>query len=341
MNSGHCVADKNIAVIGCGHWGKNLVRNFAELGVLHTICDTNPETLERMTRLYPDVSMESEYQQILNSAEIKGVVIATPAELHHSIAKQALLAGKDTFVEKPLSLSVTEGKELVDLARKHHRVLLVGHILEYHPAVIKLKELVDKDELGKIQYIYSNRLKLGTFRDQENVIWSLAPHDVSVILLLLNNTMPRQISTHGGCYLRQNVTDVALSTLSFEYGIKAYVFVSWLHPFREQRLVVVGDEAMMVFNDANPKEKLFYYNHPIEWIDQKPVPSPQGAKVIEVASGEPLKLECQDFIQCIKSRRMPKADGNKGLQVLEVLSCCQDSLQKDGEAILLSKGGTQ
>jgi len=341
VNSGHCVAAKSVAVVGCGYWGKNLVRSFAELGALHTICDTNPEALERMTRLYSGTNTEREYQQILNSSEIKGVVVATPAALHYSMAKQALLAGKDTFVEKPLALSIAEGKELVDLAQENHRILMVGHILEYHPAVVKLQEMVDKGELGKIQYIYSNRLKLGKFRSQENVIWSLAPHDVSVILLLLNNTMPWQVSTYGGCYLRQNVADVALSTLSFNSRVKAYVFVSWLHPFKEQRLVVVGDKAMMVFNDANPKEKLFYYNQPVEWAGREPTPSPCKATVIEIALGEPLKLECQDFIQCIKSRRKPKADGNKGLQVLDVLSCCQNSLQKNGETVLLRKGMAQ
>jgi len=324
--------DFNIAVIGCGYWGKNLVRNFAELGALHTICDTDPQTLERIARLYPRANAESEYQRVLYNPEIKGVVIATPAELHYFMAKQVLLAGKDVFVEKPLSLSVTEGKELVDIAQKGHHILMVGHILEYHPAVVKLKEMVDKGELGKIQYIYSNRLKLGKFHDQENVIWSLAPHDVSVILLLLDNTIPWQVSTYGGCYLHQNVADIALSTLSFASGVKAYVFVSWLHPFKEQRLVVVGDKAMMVFNNANPREKLLYYNHPVKWINQEPAPSHCEAEVIEVATGEPLKIECQDFIRCIESRQKPKADGDKGLQVLDVLSRCQNSLQQDGRA---------
>jgi len=332
VSNGHYTSDKNIAVIGCGDWGKNLVRNFAELGVLHTICDTDAGILERMTRLYPDVNTEDEYQQVLNSPEIKGVVIAIPAALHYSMTKQALLADKDTFVEKPLALSITEGKELVDLAQENHRILMVGHILEYHPAVVKLQEMVGKGILGKIQYIYSNRLKLGKFRSQENVIWSLAPHDVSVILLLLNNTTPWQVSTHGGCYLRQNVADVALSTLSFDYGVKAYVFVSWLHPFKEQRFVVVGDKAMIVFNDADPKDKLFYYDHPVEWNDREPTLSPCEAEVIEVAPGEPLRIECQDFIQCIKSRQKPRADGDKGLQVLDVLSRCQNSLQEEGVA---------
>lgn len=328
---------KNIAVAGCGYWGRNLVRNFAEMGALHTICDTDPKVLEQLTVHYPDISAETEYQQVLNNLEIKGVVIATPAILHYSMARQALLAGKDVFVEKPLALSVIEGKELVELAQEKRQILMVGHLLEYHPAVLKLKELIDKSELGKIQYIYSNRLNLGKFRTEENILWSFAPHDISVILLLLGGEMPREVSAHGGYYLHQDIADVTLSTMSFRDGVKAHIFVSWLHPFKEQRLVVVGDRAMAEFNDTNPKEKLLLCRHQIDWIEHKPVPRPKEAEVIEVSTEEPLRIECQDFMECIDSRQKPKVDGKKGLQVLEVLVHCQKSLEAGGNVISLRK----
>jgi UDP-2-acetamido-3-amino-2,3-dideoxy-glucuronate N-acetyltransferase len=328
---------KNIATVGCGYWGKNLVRNFAELGALHTICDNNPKVLEQFALSYPDISVETEYQQVLNSPEIKGVVITTPAPLHYSMAKQALLAGKDVFVEKPLALSVLEGKELVELAQEKQQILLVGHVLEYHPAVVKLKELIAKRALGEIQYIYSNRLNLGRFRTEENILWSFAPHDISVILLFLGGEMPQEVSAHGGCYLHKDIADVTLSTMSFKNGVKAHVFVSWLHPFKEQKLVVVGDRAMAEFNDGNPTEKLLLFNHQIEWVDRQPIPHPREPEAIEVALEEPLKIECQDFLQCIESRQKPRVDGYKGLQVLEVLSHCQKSLEEGGKVITLGK----
>lgn len=329
--------DRNIAVVGCGYWGKNLVRDFAELGALHTICDTDTKALEQLAPRYPQVNTESEYHRVLLNKEIKGVVIASPAALHYAMAKEALLAGKDVFMEKPLALETEQGKELVELAEKSNRVLLVGHLLEYHPAVVKLKELVDKGELGKINYIYSNRLNLGKFRTEENILWSFAPHDISVILLLLGE-MPLEISAHGGYYLHQDIADVTLTTLGFKNGIRAHIFVSWLHPYKEQKLVVVGDKKMVLFDDTSPKDKLLLYSHEIEWIDKRPVPHQKQLQVIEVPSDEPLRLECQDFIECIRDRRRPKVDGHKGLQVLKVLSYCQRSLEEKGKVISLSKG---
>jgi len=328
--------NRNIAVVGGGYWGKNLVRNFAQLSALHTICDADSRVLTQLASNYPEVNTESEYSRILHSEGIKGVVIATPAALHYSMAKEALLAGKDVFVEKPLALNVGEGKELVELAEEKDKILMVGHLLEYHPAVVKLKELVDKGEIGKLQYIYSNRLNLGKFRTEENILWSFAPHDISVILLLLNET-PQEISAHGGYYLHQDIADVTLTTMSFKDGTKAHIFVNWLHPYKEQKLIVVGDKKMAEFNDTNPKDKLLLYSHEIEWVERKPVPHPKEAEVVKVSSEEPLKLECQDFIKCLETRSQPKVDGRKGLQVLEILASCQRSLEENGKVILLGK----
>ena len=328
--------ERNIAVVGCGYWGKNLVRNFADLGALHTICDASPGTLRELSSRYPQVKTEIEYSQVLQDEEIKGIVVSTPAVLHYEMAKEALLAGKDVFMEKPLALKVEEGRELIELAEKSSQVLLVGHLLEYHPAVKKLVELIDKGELGKIQYIYSNRLNLGKFRTEENILWSFAPHDISVIMLLLGGRMPLRVSAHGGYYLHQDIADVTLTTMEFKDGVRAHIFVSWLHPYKEQKLVVVGNKKMALFDDTNPTDKLFLYSHEIEWVERKPVPHPKEAEVIEVSLEEPLRIECQDFLECLENRSKPKVDGNKGLQVLEVLSYCQKSMEESGRIIFLN-----
>lgn len=327
---------KNIAVVGCGYWGKNLVRNFAQLNALHTICDADPEKLQYFKSLYPSLNTETDYHRILQNEEIAGVVISTPAVYHYSMAKEALLAGKDTFIEKPLALDVGEGRELVELAERKERILMVGHLLEYHPAVVKLKEIIDSGQLGKPQYIYSNRLNLGRFRTEENILWSFAPHDISVILLLLNGEMPCEISAHGGYYLHHDIADVTVTTMNFKSGVRAHIFVNWLHPYKEQKLVIVGDRKMAEFNDASAKEKLLLFNHRIEWIQGRPVPHPEEAEVVEVPLEEPLKAECQDFLESIKNHKKPKVDGRKGLQVLEILSHCQRSLEENGKVITLS-----
>ena len=327
--------DKSIAVVGCGYWGKNLVRNFAELGALHTICDSSPEVLSRFEALYPGVKKETSFDAVLADTEIGGVVISSPAALHYSMAKQALLACKDVFVEKPLSLAVEEGEELVELAKEKDKILMVGHVLEYHPGIIRLKELVDEGELGKIDYIYSSRLNLGKFRTEENILWSFAPHDMSVILLLLNE-LPQEVSAHGGCYLHSDIADVTVTTMSFASGVRAHIFVSWLHPYKEQKLVVVGDKKMAVFDDVTPQNKLLLYEHGIEWIDREPVPRKEEAIPVEFTMAEPLKLECQHFLECLESRNKPKTDAVSGLNVLKVLDACQRSLQGQGKNIALA-----
>ena len=215
----------SVAVVGAGYWGKNLVRNFHALDALATICEGDRRTRKSMAEQYPDVPLVSDIQEVLNNERIAAVAIATPAETHASLVRRALLAGKDVFVEKPLCLSVAEGRELADLARDRGRILMVGHLLWYHPAVLKLKELVDSGELGRLEYIYSNRLNLGKIRREENILWSFAPHDISVILGLLNE-MPTGVSSQGGSYLNQVISDVTVSLLSFDSGVRAHIFVS-------------------------------------------------------------------------------------------------------------------
>jgi len=318
-----------IAVVGSGYWGKNLVRNFNNLGSLHTICDTNPATLESFAEQYPQVRGVSQYDQVINDPEISGVALATPAPTHAGLARQAMLAGKDVYVEKPLCLSEQEGEELNTLARKENRILMVGHLLWYHPVVLKLKELVDHGELGRIQYIYSNRLNLGKLRREENVLWSFAPHDISVILGLTGE-MPESIRAQGGNYLHQQIADTTVTLLNFSSGIRAHIFVSWLHPFKEQKLVVVGDRQMAVFDDTAPwEEKLQLYPHSIDWNGNVPVAHKADALQVEVEQDEPLRAECAHFLECIDTRRQPRTDGEEGLRVLTVLNACQASLEQE------------
>lgn len=320
---------KNIAIVGCGYWGKNLVRNFYELDSLLAICDSDRKTLDAFKEKYSDLITYEDYEDVLKNPEIQAVVIAAPAVMHFKLAKDALMANKDVFVEKPISINMYEGEELVALAKKKKRILMVGHILEYHPAVIRLKEIINKGELGKIYYIYSNRLNLGKFRTEENILWSFAPHDISVILSMLKE-MPDEISAFGGNYLNPHITDTTVTNLTFPSGTKAHIFVSWLHPYKEQKLIVIGEKKMIVFDDVNPDNKLLSYDHKIDWIDKLPVPRPEKAQPIEYEKKEPLKAECEHFLECIHSRQPPKTDGNSGLKVLRVLEACQLSLKEHG-----------
>src|SRR5579864_1375672 len=227
----------NVAVIGNGYWGKNLVRNFFELGALRMVCDGNPLVEANVREKYPQLAFRREYAEVLSGGNIDAVVLATPAALHFDMAKRAIQAGKDVFVEKPLALSAAEGSQLVELAAKNRRILMVGHILQFHPAVQKLKELIRTGSLGRIDYLYSNRLNIGKIRSEENILWSFAPHDISVMLGLLDED-PESVTCEGGCYLSNHVADVTLSQFIFASGVRAHIFVSWLHPFKEQRLIV-------------------------------------------------------------------------------------------------------
>lgn len=328
-----------VAVLGCGYWGQNLVRNFHELGALDCVCDVNPETLRRVVSSY-GVKTSTDVAEVLQDARIDAVVIAAPAVQHYDLAKRSLLAGKDVFVEKPLSLRSSEGRELVELAHQQNRILMVGHILEHHPAVLELKKLIANGDLGKIQYIYSSRLNLGKLRTEENILWSFAPHDISAILYLLDET-PVRASAQGGTYLNPPIVDTTLSTLDFASGAKAHVFVSWLHPFKEQKLTIVATKMMAVFDDVQPQNKLVLYSHRINWHDRKPIAEKDGGQTVTLRSDEPLRLECQHFLDCVRTRQRPRTDGESGLRVLEVLENCERSLQQQGAPIELHAGKRQ
>jgi len=324
-----------VAVVGCGYWGKNLVRNFYNLGALSMVIDATEAGRFRSRQIAPDVPVYESIDMAL-SADIQGIVIATPAETHYDLAKRSLRAGKDVFVEKPMTLRYQEGLDLVREADATGRILMVGHVLEYHPAIVKLLEMVQSDELGKVRYIYSNRLSLGKIRREENILWSFAPHDIAVILRLVGE-MPFQVSATGGAYIQPNIADVTVTDLLFDNGVRAHIFVSWLHPFKEQRLVVIGSKKMASFDDVS--KALVLYDQRVEWKEGQPIPVKNAGEVVEFSQDEPLRRECEAFLEAMETRRPPVTDGRSGLRVLRVLQAAERSLVMNGEPVKLPMEG--
>ena len=318
--------EKSIAVVGAGYWGQNLVRNFHELGALRAICDANHEVAARYLKKLPDVAFFQNYEEVLATKEIRAVVLAVPAPAHYRMALMALEAGRDVFVEKPMALRVDEGSHLHERAQQEGRILMVGHVLLFHPAVVKLKEFVRAGALGQLQYLYSNRLNLGRFRKEENILWSFAPHDISVMMHLLEEK-PLQVVARGSGYLHPSIADVTVSCLEFPSGVQGHIFVSWLHPIKEHKLVVVGSKGMAIFSDTN-EDKLVLYPHRIDWIDRAPVPVRAEGEPVPLDRTEPLRAECEHFLECLVTRKAPLPDSREGLAVLEVLDACQQSLNQ-------------
>jgi UDP-2-acetamido-3-amino-2,3-dideoxy-glucuronate N-acetyltransferase len=313
-----------VAVVGVGSWGRNLVRNFQDLGALRALCDVEESVESGYRKQYPGIKFERDFDAVLADSDLSAIALATPAVTHYRMARAALEAGKDVFVEKPLAIDVEQGEDLVKLAKAGGRVLMVGHILQYHPAILKLGQLIRDGDLGKINYLYSNRLNIGKIRTEENILWSFAPHDISVMLSLLNE-MPTAVSCQGNAFLSRDVYDVTLSHFDFPSGVQAHIFVSWLHPVKEQRLVVVGSDKMAVFDDT-AEHKLVLYAHKVEWRNRIPAAVKADAEIVRLEAREPLRAECQHFLDCLDSRTSPVSDGAEGLRVLKVLDACQRSL---------------
>jgi len=326
-----------VALVGCGYWGKNLCRNFHSLGSLHHIVDPT-ETGQAMAKeLAPKATVTSSIDDVLENPEIQAVALATPAETHAKLAIRAMQAGKDVFVEKPMALTLEDAERMKAVADQTKSILMVGHLLEYHPAVLKLRELIDSCELGKINYVYSNRLNFGKVRTEENALWSFAPHDVAVILRLIGQS-PIEVSATGGSYLTKGLADVTVSNMRFFDETRAHVFVSWLHPFKEQRLVVVGDKKMAIFNDvATFGEKLLLYPQTVEFEGKIPVLKKEDFEPVEYSDAEPLREECRHFLDCVTNRNKPLTDAQSGIEVLKVLHACQSSIDQNGIPIALSK----
>ena len=324
-----------IALVGCGYWGKNLCRNFHAFGALSSVVDATESGQSTARSIAPDIQVTDSLDDVLRNDQIQGVALATPAETHAELAIQAMQAGKDVFVEKPMALTLEDAEKMKKVAEETGRILMVGHLLEYHPAVLKLREMIASGELGKINYIYSNRLNFGMVRTEENALWSFAPHDVAVILRLIGQA-PMEVSACGGSYLTKGIADTTLSNLRFENESRAHIFVSWLHPFKEQRLVVVGDKKMAIFNDVSPFwEKLQLYPQNVEFDGPIPILKKEVAKFVEHANTEPLREECNHFLECIQSRNQPLTNAQSGIDVLKVLHACQQSIETNGAPVSL------
>lgn len=318
----------SIAHIGYGYWGRNIARNLAELGVLGAIIDPSAAAAkEGADKLGCRVST---FEDAIGDPAIDGVSIAAPAELHYKLSRRALEAGKHVFVEKPLALGMDEARELCEIAEAKSLVLMVGHLLQYHPVYLRLREIVRAGELGDIRYAYSNRLSLGKFRTEENVLWSFAPHDISMLLGLFD-AAPVSVSAQGVVAYTPGVADLVTAQMKFASGAAAHIQVSWMHPFKEQRLVVIGSRAMAVFEDsaADWNDKLVVYDHVIDTSGPVPLPAKAEGRRIEVVRDEPLKQECRHFVDCIASGATPRTDGREGLRVLDVLSRAEAALSNN------------
>jgi UDP-2-acetamido-3-amino-2,3-dideoxy-glucuronate N-acetyltransferase len=318
-----------VALIGLGPWGRNLARNLHDLGALACICETAAEARTEARRLYPHAHV------VDGAAEVPAhlaVVIAAPAALHAQLAAFFLGRGQHVFVEKPLALQVDDCPPLLELARRQGLVLMVGHLLHHHPAVVALDRLIQQGALGRLLYLYSNRLNLGRIRREENSLWSFAPHDIAV-MLRLTRALPTRVVATGGYFLHPQIADSTVTHLEWENGVQAHIYVSWLHPFKEQRLVVVGQDAMAVFDDRLPlAEKLVLYRHGVEWRDGVPQPRKADAEPVPLPDEEPLRREMQAFLDAVRDPTTPLwADGAEGMRVLTVLDAAERSLQSRGQ----------
>lgn len=330
-------AGVRVGVVGAGYWGKNLVRNFYEIedAELVIVCDKDRSRLESISERYPDTEVTDKFQNLLERKDVDAVVIVTPAVFHHAQAREALMAGKHVFVEKPMSMSMKEATELKDLASTGGVMLMVGHLLIYHPAVRKLRELITNGELGEVYYLYSQRVNLGRIRKDENALWSFAPHDVSVILYLLGEE-PETVTATGECYLQDGIEDVVFLHMKFPDRKMAQVQLSWLDPHKERKLTVVGSRKMAVFDDVLASEKIRIYD---KGVDRPPEYGSYGEyltlrdgdiMIPRIDMKEPLRVECEHFINCVRRGERPLTDAESGVRVVRVIEAAQLSLGKRG-----------
>jgi len=328
-----------ITLIGAGRWGSNLLRDFSKLGVLHSVCEASQFLIEKHQETYPDLKFFSQFEhlrELKESGEISAVAIATPATTHYSVVTDCLNMGLDVYVEKPLALKYSQGQELVALAEKTGCRLMVGHLLQYHPAILKIKEMIKDDLVGKIQYIKSNRLNLGQIRTGENVLWSFAPHDISVILGLMNDQLPNRVLCDGYAALNPPICDSTTTIMHFDQAY-AEICVNWLYPYKEQTLIIVGDRGMITFRDSRTDPELFYYAQPITTDSNGNVVinkrEPERI-TIEGEGNSPLTIECQHFVDCCNGKvKDIRTDGAEALRVLTVLEMAQRSLEQNGAKV--------
>ena len=327
----------SIGVVGVGGWGKNLARNYSQIPEAHLryLCDLDEAKLQAVQGQFQPERVTTRYEDLIEDPKLQAVVIATTGPTHYELCKKALLAGKDVYVEKPFVLSGAEAEEIVALAEDRQQILMVGHLLEYHPVAQKLKEMIDSGEFGEVHYIYSQRLNLGTVRMDENALWNFAPHDISVILYLLG-VSPSDVSARGQSYLQEGIEDVVFLTLNFDGKAMGHVHVSWLDPHKTRRITIVGSQRMAVFDDLEANEKLKIYDKGAEVnMDYDTFAEYVGLRfgditVPYIRVGEPLRVECEHFLDCVRERNTPLSDGQDGLRVVKVLEAADRSLEGNG-----------
>lgn len=326
-----------VALVGCGQWGKNVARTLAEAGALAVLVDAFPAQANALSEALGGIPVETDLAKVLADKSIHACAVTTPAETHFKVAIAALNASKDVFVEKPITTDVADAIALKDKADKLDRILMVGHLLQYHPHFVELLKRVRAGELGKLYYVYSNRANLGRVRHNENALWSLAPHDVSMVLAIAN-ALPASITANGAKMLQPAIDDTVVTTMSFASGLQAHLFSSWINPFKEQKLVVSGEKGMAVFDDTAPWEsKLTLYRHEIQDAGVKPVAKAGPSETVIPPQAAPLQEEIDHFLTCVQSRQKPRTDGAEALRVLRVLRACDESL-KSGRRVALSEG---
>lgn len=335
---------RQLGLIGAGYWGKNLIRDFDKIGFLDTVCEINQQLINDYKKTYPHLNYTSSWTDLLKNPNITAVCISLPAELHYQFAKEALLAEKDVYVEKPITLNISEGEDLVKLAEERKKILMVGHLLHYHPFVEKIKELIADNQIGKIRNIVSNRFNLGIFRTQENVLWSFAPHDISVILSLCNNQLPNWVKCVGHSVLNPGIHDITNSILKFEKNdddIYVNINVNWLNPYKEQKMIIIGEKGMILFDDMEKENKLRLYRNYIKWSENllhQPIANQSNGDIISVdMSISPLVRECQHFMDCCAQRKVPITNGEEGVRVLKVLDSLSQSLDYNGQKINITQ----
>jgi len=325
-----------LAIVGLGYWGPNLLRNFDQLRDCEVLfcCDLNDANLRRIKEQYPYIQITDDYDALVANPQIDAIVIATSAVTHYDLVKKALLHNKHVFVEKPLTMNFEHAVELVELASRADRKLMVGHLMEYHPAIETLKEIIKSGELGEVYYLYSQRVNLGKIRKDENALWSFAPHDLSIIMYLLEME-PASVSASGQAYLQEGIEDVVFVNLQFPDKTMAQIQLSWLDPHKIRKTTVVGSQKMAVFDDMEATEKLKIYDKGVsnsQFVSFGEALSLRfgDISIPYIKMTEPLKLECQHFLDCIKNNQTPRSDGRDGLRVVKVLQAAQESLDKSG-----------
>lgn len=310
--------NKNICVIGAGYWGKNHIKTLYNLGALYGVLDNNSDSLKKISKQYNDIKIYQSLDVALKDNNIMGFTICTPAETHYKLAKKIIESKKHILVEKPFTLKIEDAEDLVNLSEKNSINLMVGHVLLFHPAIIKIKELIKNGKIGSLQYLYSNRLNLGQIRTKENVFWSLAPHDIA-IFQYFTDSYPESIKSNGSAFLQKGIADSTITQLRYSNGIEGHIFVSWLHPFKEHRLVVIGSEAMISFEDSKEKKPLKFYPKKFDMRNGFPQKIDGSTQRIEYEKKMPLTEEIKYFIDNLNSKGIEKSNGRQALEVTKIL----------------------